>query len=126
MPKPAFYATAVLMIAIGLVAAYTILNAGNPHSLVRHVFPNPAADVYVALASSFLVFILGFVVFFSQDRSDFLNLLQMNQQRIADLRKAGQSDEQIADSLLDALGSRKGRRHNMARRKLLAYLAEFR
>ena len=53
-----------LMIVIGLVAMYSLLNTGNPDSLLRPILPNPAHDVYVAVVSSVLVFILGFFVFF--------------------------------------------------------------
>ena len=113
------------MIAIGLVAMYTILNAGDPDSLLRSIFPDPHNDVYVAVISSLVVFILGFIVFYSRDREGFRQLIQMNQDRIREHRKQGYSDEQIAESILNAMGSSSGYRHNMARKKLMAYLSEF-
>ena len=65
MPRPLIYIVYVLLITVGLVAMYSILNAGNPNSLLRPIFPDPASDIYVAIGSSLFVFVLGFVVFFS-------------------------------------------------------------
>ena len=110
---------------IGLVAMYALLNAGRPDSLLRLVLADPGADVYVAVASSFIVFVLGFFVFFSRDREGFRQILKMNAEHIRQLRRQGQSDEQIAASILAAMGSTAGRRHRLALRKLVAYLREF-
>jgi hypothetical protein len=114
-----------LMILIGLVAMYSLLNAGNPDSLLRPVIPNPAHDVYVAVISSVLVFILGFFVFYSRDQEGFQQLIGLNADRIRSMRKRKKTDAQIADSILAAMGSTGGYRHNMARKKLIAYLAGF-
>jgi hypothetical protein len=113
------------MIVIGLVAMYSLLNAGNPDSLLRPFFPDPKYDVYVAVVSSVLVFILGFLVFFSRDQESFRQLVALNANRIRELRTEGKKDEEIADSILAAMGSYSGYRHNMARKKLLIYLSEF-
>jgi hypothetical protein len=113
------------MIGIGLLAMYSILNAGSSESLLRIFFPSPASDVYVAAISSFIVFILGFVVFFTNDREGFRNLIALNGKKISALRSEGKSDEEIAESLLRAMGSLHGYRHRMARKKLILYLAEY-
>ena len=113
------------MIVVGLVAMYSLLNAGNPGSLLRSMIPDPAHDVYVAVISSVLVFIFGFFVFFTRDREGFRQLLQLNADRIRELRKNGKSDEEIAGAILAAMGSYSGYKHNMARKKLVVYLAEF-
>jgi hypothetical protein len=76
-----------LMLVIGLVAMYTLLNAGNPDSLLRPYFPDPRHDVYIAVVSSILVFILGFFVFFSRDREGFRQLVDLNADQIRELRK---------------------------------------
>lgn len=111
---------------IGLVAMYTLLNAGNPQSLLRPFFPDPNDDVYVAAISSALVFILGFIVFYSRDREGFVQLIELNQEKIRKLRKKGKTDLEIAESLLAAMGSSRGYKHNLARKKLVIYLAQFR
>ena len=126
MPKPLLYIIYVLMIIIGLVAMYSLLNTGNPDSLLRPIFPDPKYDLYVAMISSVLVFILGFFVFFSRDQESFQQLVAVNADKIRALRTEGKKDEEIADSLLAAMGSHGGYKHNMARKKLLIYLSEFR
>jgi hypothetical protein len=108
------------------VAMYSLLNAGNPDSLLRPIFPDPKYDLYVAMISSVLVFILGFFVFFSRDQESFRHLVQLNADKIREQREAGKKDEEIADSILAAMGSYSGYKHNMARKKLLIYLSEFR
>jgi len=114
-----------LLIAVGLVAMYSILNAGNVNSLLRPIFPDPAYDLYVAMASSLIVFVLGFVVFFNRDSEGFRNLVEMNGERVRQLRNEGRTDEEIADSILAAMGSSSGYKHNLARKKLVVYLAQF-
>ncbi|MDM8522060.1 hypothetical protein QUF80_01710 [Desulfococcaceae bacterium HSG8] len=117
-----FYILAVL---ISLVACYSLLNAGNPRSLLRIFFPDPGNDVYVAMVSSVLVFILGFFIFFIRDREGFRQLIEANGDRIRDLRKKGESEENIADEILAAMGSHRGYKHNLARKKLMICLSEF-
>ena len=125
MPKPVMYIIYGLMLVIGLVAMYTLLNAGNPDSLLRPYFPDPRHDVYIAVVSSILVFILGFFVFFSRDREGFRQLVDLNADQIRELRKNGRGDEEIAISILAAMGSASGYKHNLALKKLVVALSEF-
>ena len=113
------------MIGIGLVAMYTLLNAGNPDSILRPYLPDPRHDVYVAVVSSVLVFILGFLVFFSRDREGLRQLVHLNADQIRKLRKKGSSDEEIATSILASMGSFSGYRHNLTLKKLVIVLSEF-
>lgn len=113
------------MIIAGLVAMYSLLNTGNPDSLLRLLFEDAGYDFYVAVGSSLLVFILGFVVFYSRDREGFRNLVQLNADQIHEARSQGQSNEEIADAILAAMGSTSGYRHNLARKKLVIALSEF-
>ena len=114
-----------LIIVVGLMAMYTILNAGNPKSFWRLYFPESTSDIYLAMGLSVAVFILGFVVFYTRDREGFRHLIEMNADRIRGQRKKGKSDADIAESILSAMGSSSGYRHNMAKRKLIAYLTDF-
>lgn len=125
MPKLFIRVVYTLLVAIGLVAMYALLNAGNPDSLLRPFFPDPSWDVYVAMASSLIVFVLGFVVFFNRDSEGFRNLIEMNGDRVRQMRGEGRSDEEIADSILAAMGSISGYKHNLAKKKLVIYLAAF-
>ncbi|MBW2514692.1 MAG: hypothetical protein JRE21_09015 [Deltaproteobacteria bacterium] len=114
-----------LLIAVGLLAMYTLLNAGSSNSLLRSVVPDPSMDVYIAVISSLVVFVLGFVVFFNRDREGFRNLVALNGERVRQLRNEGCNDEQIAASILEAMGSTRGYKHNLAKKKLVIYLSEF-
>ncbi len=114
-----------LMILIGLVAMYSLLNAGNPDSLLRPFIPDPKHDFYVAVISSVMVFILGFFVFYSRDREGFRQLVELNAEQIRKLRKKGKNDEEISDSILAAMGSTSGYKHNLAKKKLVIALSEF-
>ena len=113
------------MILIGFVAMYSLLNTGNPDSLLRPFIPDPQDDFYVAIVSSVLVFVLGFFVFYSRDREGFRRLVSLNADRIRDSRRKGKTDKQIADAILAAMGSSSGYRHNLARKKLMIALSEF-
>ena len=72
-----------------------------------------------------LVFILGFFVFFDRDRANLKQLIELNSENVRNLRQAGKSDAEIAESILAAMGSRSGYRHNLARKKLIIALSEF-
>jgi hypothetical protein len=126
MPKPVMIPLYVAIVVVGLVAMYTILNAGSPDSLLRVWVADPADDVMIAMASSFIVFILGFFVFYLRDRAGFRQMVELNAEKIHSLRRNGVSDEAIAEEILSAMGSRSGYRHNLARKKLLVTLGEFR
>ena len=113
------------MILTGIVAMNSLLNTGNPDSLLRPIIPDPQNDFYVAVISSVLVFVLGFFVFYSRDREGFQQLVRLNADKIRDFRQKGKSDAEIADAILAAMGSISGYRHNLARKKLLIALSEF-
>ena len=125
MPKALLNIVYGLMIAVGLLCMYSLLNAGSSNSLLRAVVPDPSMDVPIAVISSLVVFVLGFVVFFNRDSEGFRNLVALNGERVRQLRKEGCSDEEIAASILEAMGSTRGYKHNLAKKKLIIYLAEF-
>lgn len=125
MPNSARTAIYTTMILVGLVCMYTILNAGRPDSLLRPFLPDPALDVYLAVGSSFLVFVLGFFVFYTRDRQGFRALVELNAEKIHQMRESSISDDVIADEILAAMGSTSGYRYNLARKKLILVLSEF-
>jgi hypothetical protein len=126
LPKALINIVYALLIGVGLLAMYSLLNAGSSNSLLRSVFSDPSMDIYVAVGSSLVVFVLGFVVFFNRDSQGFRNLIEMNGDRVKQLRSKGRTDEEIADSILAAMGSSSGYRHNIAKKKLVVYLAQYR
>lgn len=119
--RPIFY---ILMSIAGVVAAYSLLTATSPQSLLRHLSPDPGNDVYIALGSSLLVFIIGFCLFFLKDADQFLEIVRLNQTRIDQLRKEGDTDAAIADSILGAMGIAPGRQRRLAQKKLIAYMSQ--
>lgn len=125
MPKSVRTALYAVMIIVGLVCMYTIFNAGRPDSLLRPILPDPALDVYLALGSSFLVFALGFIVFYTRDRQGFRTLVELNAEKIHQMRENRVADDVIADEILAAMGSVSGYRHDLARKKLILVLSEF-
>ncbi|MGD9138201.1 MAG: hypothetical protein PVH42_15660 [Desulfobacterales bacterium] len=125
MPRYILYTIYVLMILVGLVAMYSLLNTGSPDSWLRPFISDPGDDVYVAIISSVIVFVLGFFVFFSRDREGFRQLVKLNAEHVRNLRQKGKSDEEIADAIMAAMGSSSGYRHNLARKKLIIALSEF-
>ena len=125
MPKLVRTAIYTTMILVGLVTMYTILNAGSPDSLLRLFLPDPALDVYLAMGSSFLVFVLGFFVFYTRDREGFRALVELNAEKIHQMREKHISDDVIADEILAAMGRASGYRYNLARKKLILVLSEF-
>ena len=125
MPRGILYTVYGLIVLVGMVAMYTLLNVGNPDSLLRALIPNPKHDFWIAICSSMTVFVLGFVVFYNRDSEGFRQLIEMNADQIRSMRKRKQTDEQIADSMLSAMGSTSGYKHNLARKRLILYLAQF-
>jgi hypothetical protein len=113
------------MAFFGVLAMYTLLNAGNPEGLLRPIFPDPMDDVYIAIFTSLAVFILGFFVFFLRDQEGFQQLVEINGDRIRKLRKRKKTDDEIADSILQAMAIRSGYRYNLAKKKLIIYLSKF-
>lgn len=125
MPKGILYTAYTLIALIGLLAMYTLLNVGNPDSLLRLLVPNPEHDFWIAIGASMTVFMLGFVVFYNRDSEGFRQLIEINADQIRSMRKQKKSDEQIADSMLAAMGSTSGYKHNLAKKRLVLYLAQF-
>ena len=125
MPRYILYTIYVLMILVGLVAMYSLLNTGSPDSWLRPLISDPGDDLYVAIISSVIVFVLGFFVFFSRDREGFRQLVKLNAEHVRNWRQKGKSDEEIADAIMAAMGSSSGYRHSLARKKLIIALSEF-
>ncbi|VEN74002.1 conserved hypothetical protein [Candidatus Desulfarcum epimagneticum] len=114
----------ILVVCLALAAAYSLLTAGSPDSLLRHVIENPKHDVWAAFAFSFMVFALGFWAFFSKEKERFEEMVKTNRDRILSLRQAGKTDDEIADSILDAMGAPPGQGRRAARKKLVFHMSK--
>ncbi len=113
----------ILIILTGIVACYSIFNAGNPQSLLRLIIKEPKNDVYMAFVSSVSVFILCFFIFFAKDKEQFQNIVELNKKKIKKLKKEGKTEAEIADSILTAMGMISGYRYNLAKKKLIFYMS---
>lgn len=113
------------MTIIGIVGVYALFTSGDPNSLFRSIISDPVDDIYLVTISSIIFFILGFFLFYSRDRADFRKIVELNADKINTLRAQGKKDQEIANSILNAMGSYKGYKHNMALKKLALNLSEF-
>ena len=120
------YAAYAFMAVCGLLAAYALLNYGHPDSYLRLLFPDPLMDWYIAVGGSVLFFILGAVPYLDKQDSAFKEVVEANAQNIRQHREMGRSDEEIAVTILEAARIKKGYRYNIARKKLIYYLGQFR
>jgi hypothetical protein len=123
--KTTLYIVYALMGVCGLFSAYALLTYGSPQSLLRHIFPDPLSDWYVAVGGSVLFFILGAVPYLAKQDSAFRDVVEANAQNIRHHRDLGRSDEEIAITILDAAKIKPGYRYNIARKKLMYYLSQF-
>ena len=117
------YCAYFVMTAIGLLIIYVVLHAGSPDSLVRSVLPDPAMDRPLALIGGVVIFLLFIFIHLIRDRETFQYLAESYANEAKTLRLDGRTDEQIADYILASVGSRPGRRHDLARRKIIKHLS---
>jgi hypothetical protein len=112
----------LLAVFMGLTF-YGIFNAGNPRSLFRLAVPDPSYDVAVTLGLSAVVAVL--VVLLTMGREQSLrHQLDLNAERMRELRRSGRSDQEIAESFLEALQVRKGGLlYTLAKRQVMRYLS---
>ncbi len=115
-----------VLLALALATAYVWFTIGDAGSLTRHLFKDPAADVPLLYGLSISMFLMGFFVFFLRDQSRYRALVEANAEKIRELRARNMEDDAIADAMLKALGSERGYRHRLARKKILALLRRFR
>lgn len=112
-----------VLIVVMLVTFYTILNAGNPHSLLRYLIADPSYDVSIALGLGAVVGVIAITLFTVRRESPLRSMLESNAEYIHKLRRKGRSDEEIALSFLKEIGSTKGPLHLLAKRRVLKHLS---
>jgi hypothetical protein len=104
-------------------AGYAFVTSGQKDSLLRYVI-SPEYDGYFTIVCSVIAFLTLIGLFFTRDRETFHFLVEAYYDQIKKLRAQGKTNPQIADMILKSVGSRPGSRHNLARRKLIDYLAD--
>ena len=115
----------VPLFAAIICAGYAFVTTGQQDSLLRYFF-TPDLDVYFRIICSVLAFLILIALFFLRDRETFHFLVEAYSDQIKELRAQGKTNPEIADIILRAVGSRPGSRHNLARKKLIEYLADSR
>jgi hypothetical protein len=112
----------VLLVAFMLLSFYAIFNAGNPRSLFRLLVRDTSYDVLIALGCSMVVVVLVIAMGAGEENA-IRHMLEINREYIRELRRKGRSEEAIAQSFLQELGSRKGLLDLLAKRRVLRYLS---
>jgi hypothetical protein len=116
----------LVVLAAAAVAGYTILKAGDPDNLLRPFIDNPERDMYAAAAAGAVIFAMMFVLNFLRDRETYRFLVENHLEYIRSERKKGRGDAQIAESILQSVGSKPGRRHDFAKKKMTEHMARYR
>lgn len=115
----------VLLILFLILTFYAIFNVGNPKSLFRFVIHNPSYDTTVTVVLAGFVALLAMILYAGrmQTHGPIKHLLEINREYIRELREEGKSEEYIAESFLEELGSEKGVIHALAKRRVLRHLS---
>ena len=114
------YVILALLMALDL---YSIFNAGNPDSFIRHFVPDPGYDFFITGLISLLIVVSVLLLNSGSRKNDdpvFMTLLD-NSEHIKKLRSKGRSDEEIASSFVTNL-KETGIVKKLAYRKALKYL----
>ncbi|HUX13389.1 MAG TPA: hypothetical protein VMW87_10190 [Spirochaetia bacterium] len=112
-----------LLCVLMLATFYAILNAGSPHSLLRYIVRDPAYDVSIALGLGIVVGAIAITLYTVRRESPLKTMLESNVEYIHKLRRKGKSEEDIALSFLNEIGSRRGPLHLIAKRRVLKHLS---
>ncbi len=107
-----------------VITIYLLYNVGNPHSLLRYFIKDTSYDLYITFAFAFSMSLISFFTSLVKENRDYRELIENNIDYIRELRRKKWTDEQIAESILQALGSREGFHHRYARRKLVLFLSK--
>lgn len=110
------------MVILMVIDFYSIFNAGNPNSLFRYLIPDPSWDILTTTVLSLLIAIISLIMVRNSDSSTVVNLLKQNWEEVTTRRDAGQSDEEIASSFIEALGLKREFSKRIIMRRVMTYL----
>ena len=106
-----------------LLDIYSIFNAGNPNSIIRHIVPDPAWDFLITGIISLLIVVTVIIMNSTNKKIDdpvYLSLID-NLSYIEKLREKGKTDHEIAISFSSKLNENNLIK-KIAYRKALKYL----
>ncbi len=114
------YIILALLMALDL---YSIFNAGNPNSFIRHLVPDPGYDFLITAIISLLIVASVLILNSGSKNNDdpVFMTLRDNSDHIQKLRSKGKSDEEIASSFVKNL-KETGVVKKLAYKKALKYL----
>lgn len=113
-----------LLAVIMMIDFYLIFNAGNPNSFLRLLVKSTEYDISITVGLSIIIVLISFSMIRDNDQNSIKNVLERNSGHIAELKKQNRSNEEIAESFLKELGSKKGLFHNIVKWRVLRYLAK--
>lgn len=95
----------IFLAALMVADLYLIFNAGNPHSLLRHLIKDPGWDISITVIVSVTIMLIASFVFnpYQKGQDQLFMLLQTNKPYIQKLQSKGKSDLEIVNSLLNEL-----------------------
>jgi hypothetical protein len=113
-----------ILALIMMVDFYLIFNAGNPNSFLRLLIKDTAYDVSITVALSIFIVVISLSMIRDNDQNSVKKVLERNSEHIAELKKQNRSNEEIAESFLKELGSKKGIFHFLVKKRVLHYLSK--
>jgi len=116
----------VLLILFLFPAFYSKFNVGNPRSIFRFIIKDPAYDLSFTLALCGMVAILAVSLYSLRlkEHSPIVQLLNSNIEYIRHLKNQGLPYEEIAESFLSQLTTKRGVLYKLAKKRVMKYLAE--
>ena len=114
----------ILYFFLGLIMMidfYLIFNAGNPDSFLRLLVKDTAYDISITVALSIVIVVISMSMIRDSDQNSIKKILERNSQHIAEQKKQKRSNEEIADSFLNELGSEKVILHTIIKWRVLRY-----
>ena len=113
----------IILLLLMVLDVYSIFNAGNPNSFIRHIIPDPGWDFLITAIIS-LCIVITVMIMNSSNRNVndpiYLSLVE-NKAYILKLREKGKSDQEIARSFIQKLNENSLVKR-IAYRKALKYL----
>ncbi len=96
---------------------------GVPIRFCANLVRDPAYDVSIALGLGIVVGAIAITLYTVRRESPLKTMLTSNVEYIHKLRRKGKSEEEIALSFLNEIGSRRGPLHLLAKHRVLKHLS---
>ncbi len=115
-----FFFTAFVILAV--IVFYLIFNVGNPNSILRYVIKSSSYDTIILVVLAAFLSLMSFYYVHASETGGYEKIVQANLKKIQKLRKRGKTNEEIAESILNAMNVKKGYRYRYAMRRVIIIL----